>query len=119
MRDKFIKQWTETYSEQIDARVDKRAKMLETEMNPYKTGLRSNVSSTELRSRHADHSKEDLAGMTTDYAIAGRAMLVRDFGKAAFIDCDDGEGRMQIYISKNDLSESFAVVDLGGVIARS
>lgn len=106
MREKYVKQWTDTYSEQMDARVDKRAKMLEFGSIPYKTDLRANVISTELRQRHDAHSKEELAGMTTDYAIAGRAMLVRDFGKAAFIDCDDGYGRMQVYISKNDLSEA-------------
>ena len=105
MTDKFVDQWTKTYSEQIEARLDKRGKMIESGTNPYKTGLRPNVKSAELRTRHETHSKEDLAGMTTDYTIAGRAMLVRDFGKAAFIDCDDGYGRMQIYVSKNDLSE--------------
>ena len=29
MRDKYVKQWTDTFSEQMDARIDKRAKMLE------------------------------------------------------------------------------------------
>jgi lysyl-tRNA synthetase, class II len=106
MADKYIKQWTDTYTEQISARLDKRAKMMEAGSTPYKTDLRPNSTSADLRTRHDAHSKEDLAGMTTDYVIAGRAMLVRDFGKAAFIDCDDGHGRMQLYISKNDLSEA-------------
>lgn len=123
MSDKFVDQWTKTYSEQIEARVDKRGRMIESGTNPYKTDLRPNVKSAELRTRHENHSKEDLAGMTTDYAIAGRAMLVRDFGKAAFIDCDDGYGRMQIYVSKNDLSEGdfaeYKVLDYGDFVADS
>lgn len=120
MREKYIKQWTDTFSEQIEARVDKRAKMHEVSSIPYKTNLKPNVLSTELRSRHDSHSKEDLAAMTTDYALAGRAMLVRDFGKAAFIDCDDGHGRMQIYVSKNDLSEAdfaeYKLLDYGDFV---
>ena len=120
MREKYVKQWTDTYSEQIDARVEKRGKMLETGGNPYKTNLSANVTSVELRKSHDGHSKEELAGMTTDYTFAGRAMLVRDFGKAAFIDCDDGHGRMQIYVSKNDLSEAdfaeYKLADYGDFI---
>jgi len=52
--------------------------------------------------------------------FAGRVMLVRDFGKAAFIDIDDGFGRMQVYISKNDLSEmdfsEYKLLDYGDFI---
>jgi lysyl-tRNA synthetase class 2 len=106
MREKFVKQWTDTFSEQIVARLEKRNKLNESGSLPYKTDLKPNITSAELRSRHGSQSKEDLAALSTDYAFAGRAMLVRDFGKAAFIDCDDGVGRMQIYVSKNDLTES-------------
>lgn len=106
MSEQFIKQWTNTFSEQMDARLDKRNKLTEAGSIPYKTDLRPNTTAAKLRKAHDAHTKEELAGMTTDYAIAGRAMLVRDFGKAAFIDCDDGHGRMQVYISKNDLSEA-------------
>jgi lysyl-tRNA synthetase class 2 len=120
MREKFVKQWTDNYSEQISARLDKRAKMQETGTNPYKTNLRPNVTSIELRKNHDHQTKDELSGLTTDYVYAGRAMLVRDFGKAAFIDCDDGLGRMQIYVSKNDLSESdfgeYKLVDYGDFI---
>jgi lysyl-tRNA synthetase, class II len=120
MPEKYIKQWTETYNEQTTARLDKREKMLASASNPYKTDIRPNVNATELRARHGTHSKEDLAGMTTDYAIGGRAMLIRDFGKAAFVDCDDGHGRMQLYISKNDLSEAdfaeYKMADAGDFI---
>ncbi len=120
MREKFVKQWTDTFSEQIDARLDKRAKMMEMGSLSYKTNLKPNVSSVELRKRHDAQTKEELAGISTDYALAGRAMLVRDFGKAAFIDCDDGVGRMQIYVSKNDLSEAdfaeYKLLDYGDFI---
>lgn len=120
MREKFVKQWTHTYSEQIEARLDKRAKMMESGSLAYKTNLKPNVTSIELRNCHNAQTKEELAGISTDYAIAGRAMLVRDFGKAAFIDCDDGLGRMQIYVSKNDLSEAdfgeYKLLDYGDFI---
>lgn len=39
------------------------------------------------------------------YATAGRLMLRRDMGKAMFLDLQDGEGRIQIYVSKPELPE--------------
>ena len=120
MRDKHISQWTDTYSEQIQARLDKRARMLESGSNPYKAGLKPSVTSAELHHRYGHQSKEELSTLTTDYKFSGRAMLVRDFGKAAFLDIDDGHGRMQIYVSKNDLSESdfgeYKLADYGDFI---
>ena len=74
MREKYIKQWTDTYSEQTDARLEKRAKMVEAKSNPYKTDIRPNTTASELRARHDAHSKEDMVPMETDYSIAGRAM---------------------------------------------
>ncbi|MCX6127354.1 MAG: OB-fold nucleic acid binding domain-containing protein, partial [Proteobacteria bacterium] len=106
MQDKHISQWTDSYSEQIQTRLDKRARMLEAKQTPYKTGLKPNIKSSELHDLYGTKSKEDLAALETNYQFAGRAMLVRDFGKAAFLDIDDGYGRMQVYLSKNDLSET-------------
>ncbi|MCX6118952.1 MAG: lysine--tRNA ligase [Proteobacteria bacterium] len=102
----FITQWTDTFSEQIHSRLDKRNRMAEAKSLAYKTGLKPNVKSVDLSKRYELKSKEELAAITTDYQFAGRAMLVRDFGKAAFVMVDDGYGRMQIYLSKNDVSES-------------
>lgn len=120
MDDKYIKQWTDTFTEQITARLDKRARMVEAKSIPYKTGYKPNIKSTELHRKYGQQSKEDLAGQHTDYCYAGRAMLVRDFGKAAFLDVDDGYGRMQVYLSKNDLSEEdfaeYKLADYGDFI---
>jgi lysyl-tRNA synthetase, class II len=104
--DHYVSQWTDSYSEQIHSRLDKRQKMLDAKSLPYKTGLKPNIKSAEIQSRHGQQTKEQLADVTTDYQFAGRAMFVRDFGKAAFVMVDDGYGRMQIYISKNDVSEA-------------
>lgn len=119
-QDKHVTQWTDTFSEQMNIRLEKRAKLLESNSSPYKAGLKPNVKSIDLSATYKSQSKEELANLQTDYSYAGRAMLVRDFGKAAFLDIDDGHGRMQVYVSKNDLSETdfneYKLVDYGDFI---
>jgi lysyl-tRNA synthetase class 2 len=105
MTDKYITQWTDTFNEQIHSRLEKRSRLSDAKALPYKSGLKPSIKSTDLHSLYGRNTKEELAQFTTDYRFSGRAMLVRDFGKAAFLDVDDGYGRMQVYVSKNDLSE--------------
>lgn len=118
--DKHVSQWTETFTEQIQSRIDKREKMIEAKTIPYKTGFKPDVASKDLHARYGAKTREELAAGTSDYRFAGRAMLVRDFGKAAFVDVDDGHGRMQVYLSKNDLSEAdfaeYKLLDYGDFI---
>ena len=120
--DKHVTQWTETFSEQMQIRLEKRGKMVEAQSIPYKTGFKPDVTSVALQTKYGTKTREELAATatTSDYRFAGRAMLVRDFGKAAFIDVDDGYGRMQVYVSKNDLSEAdfaeYKLADYGDFI---
>jgi len=52
------------------------------------------------------------------FALAGRLMLIRNMGKAAFADLQDEAGKIQIYLSKKDLERFDAVshLDLGDVV---
>ena len=65
------------------------------------------------------HSAEIKAGFETtpaefenkDVAIAGRMMSFRDIGKASFVDLQDRDGRIQIYINADELgAEDYARV---------
>ncbi len=57
-------------------------------------------------------STEMLEGFTTDpdsykeVSFAGRIMSVRDMGKASFAVLQDGDGRIQIYVRRDDISRS-------------
>lgn len=52
--------------------------------------------------------------------IAGRIMLIRSFGKAAFMTLQDATGRGQVYLRKNDIGEDlfeiFNKLDIGDII---
>lgn len=70
------------------------------------------------------HSTEIKQGFETlenkDVSIAGRLMSFRDIGKAAFIDVQDRDGRVQVYLNAEGIGEeNYAHVktwDLGDII---
>ena len=68
-------------------------------------------------------SGEQLEGLdlTKHFRLAGRLMLLREFGKASFAHIQDGTSRLQIYVQKQVLGEeAFArfkkLIDLGDII---
>lgn len=119
MKEKFTKPWTDLYSEQMNVRLQTRKKMEEMNINPYKNGKTPNISNTELKKMYENKTKEEI-GETPTYKLAGRVMLLRDFGKASFIQLDDGSEKMQIYIQKGQFIdaeyEEFKMTDFGDVI---
>ncbi len=54
-----------------------------------------------------------------DVKISGRIMTIRRMGKASFAHIADSKGRIQIYLKKDDLGESydaFKLMDIGDII---
>lgn len=57
-----------------------------------------------------------------DVKIAGRIMAIRRMGKALFASIQDHHGRIQIYVRKDDVGESFDIfklLDIGDIIGVS
>ncbi|GAB4433430.1 MAG: lysine--tRNA ligase [Anaerolineae bacterium] len=54
-------------------------------------------------------------------AVAGRLVAVRVMGKSSFAHIEDGEGRLQLYFTKNDLADDYDIfkkeLDLGDFVA--
>ena len=118
--DKHINPWQELFSEQMLMRVEKRKKLQENGSNPYKNGFVATAKAAELQVDYKDHTKEQLVETEYRFAIAGRVMFVRDFGKAAFVQIDDGSGRLQVYVSRNDMPpeqfDNYKLLDTGDII---
>lgn len=119
MKEKYISQWENLYSEQINVRREKREKLQEQGSMPYKHNIKPSIKAIKLIEMYAEKAKEDI-GETEDYSVAGRALLIRDFGKAAFIQIDDGSTRFQLYVKKKVTSdEGFAdykLCDYGDIV---
>ncbi len=75
---------------------------------------------------HAQHGETAAEAFTAEGAarvqvsVAGRMMLKRVMGKASFATVQDGSGRIQVYIARDDVGEetysSFKHWDLGDII---
>lgn len=73
-----------------------------------------------IRNRFADSENETLTLVEEQFAIAGRVMAMRNFGKAAFISLQDREGTLQVYVRKDKIGERayslFKKFDIGDIV---
>jgi lysyl-tRNA synthetase class 2 len=88
-------------------------------VNPYPYSFDKNITAKEIHEKY-DYIKVGEKIEDKEYKIAGRIMLRRKMGKAAFMDILDETGKIQIYIQKPELTEQevaiFSNLDLGDII---
>lgn len=73
-------------------------------INPYPYSFNQTIHAKELLEKYGnmeveEHRENDI------YGVAGRLMLRRKMGKAAFYDIHDETGRIQVYLQKPELTE--------------
>ena len=97
-------------SEQEVIRRESLQKMRDMGINPYPadeyvvTGY-----STDIKSSFVDEATDDAEWYTgKPVRIAGRMMSRRIMGKASFIEVQDSKGRIQVYVSRDDIQASVA-----------
>jgi lysyl-tRNA synthetase class 2 len=101
-------------SEVLQVRRDKLKKLIEMDRNPF---LNEKYERTHF-SKQINADFETLNGQVV--AVAGRIMAKRTMGKAAFIDVQDSEGRIQAYVRKDAIGEEefavFSTYDIGDIV---
>ncbi len=124
MKQKHVERWTSQFSEQMTVRLDKRTKLEEMGQpgGAYKNHLKPDTTFKNIFDRYGALEK-DAIGQTPDFKVAGRVLMVRDFGKAAFLTCDDGTQRFQLYVKKDITSEvgfaQYKLLDYGDIVWAS
>ncbi|HAB93482.1 MAG TPA: lysine--tRNA ligase, partial [Lachnospiraceae bacterium] len=73
------------------------------------------------QSYHSEQIKRDFDDLENEtVSIAGRMMFKRVMGKASFCNVQDKEGRIQVYVARDDLGEEaykeFKRMDIGDII---
>lgn len=103
--------------EYYQQRVQKLDQIRELGANPYPNGLEVTHSAGQIQSQYEPKSQEELAKERIAVQVAGRAMFIRSFGKAAFVKLKDREGRIQVYVKKGEVSDEdfklFKCLDVG------
>ncbi len=89
-------------------------------INPFANNFTPSHQTSALAELHVDDDAEFLQDCQESYAIAGRIMARRDFGKAAFIQLQDGSGRLQVYVARDQVGEEsfghFRKFDIGDIV---
>jgi lysyl-tRNA synthetase class 2 len=106
-----------------DQSAQRRAKLtaLRDKGNPYPNDFRRTVWTAELHAEHSERDPESLESEAIRVAVVGRMMSRRIMGKASFAHLQDGSGRVQLYVRRDDLPEGvyaeFKKWDLGDIVA--
>jgi lysyl-tRNA synthetase, class II len=82
-------------------------------IDPYPYEFQRTAHSAEIK----ESFKDDQPQRTV--AVAGRVMSLRRMGKASFCHLQDAQGRIQVYLKRDDLGESydaFRLMDIGDII---
>jgi lysyl-tRNA synthetase class 2 len=85
----------------------------------FPNDFRRNALAGELIEQYGQEDGETLKAKKIEVAVAGRMMLRRVMGKASFCHLQDVSGRIQVYITSNELPEpyeEFKHWDLGDIL---
>jgi len=89
-------------------------------VNLYPAGYHCDISASEAIERFDHLDVDSLEKEKGSYAMAGRIMAVRNFGKASFIHIKDGTGRIQAFIGKDKIGDEqfqvFKLMDIGDFV---
>src|SRR4029453_16481783 len=101
-------------------RIQKLTEIHELGYDPYPTFYRSTYTLPEVGNQFSEKSAEDLEHGKYKVRVAGRILTNRPFGKAGFITLSDGEGQLQVYAKKDQLSDRefqlYKLLDIGDFI---
>ncbi len=98
-------------TEQEQIRREKLNKLKELGINPYPAPLFPvNLFSKEIKENYKEEILEDGTKNRLNYqevCLAGRLMATRPGGKASFAEIQDAEGRIQIYVRRDDICPTY------------
>ena len=97
----------------IDFRLEKLSKLQKGGVNPYPTNYKPTHKSESILSNYTEFEGETVK-------VAGRIMVIRKMGKVSFFQIMDSEGRIQIFIRRDDVGEDsyahFKLLDIGDYV---
>jgi len=89
-------------------------------MDPFGQKFERTDYAKDIKQKYESIDHEEFENMTDTATVAGRIMFIRKMGKASFFTIQDKTGKIQIYISINDIGEEaydlFKTADLGDIV---
>ena len=112
----------EEINELIEQRIKKLDELKALGVEPFGGSFDIKDYAEDLINKHSSTTKEELEASPVLCVIAGRIIMMRDFGKAAFAHVQDSTARVQVYFRKDILNEKYSVVkklDIGDIVGIS
>ncbi|OGP69628.1 MAG: lysine--tRNA ligase [Deltaproteobacteria bacterium RBG_13_58_19] len=104
----------------IDQRRQKLLELRQQGIDPFYNRYTPSHSIAQIREQYESLSGPDLEQLGRTFRLAGRIMLVREFGKATFCHIQDGSDRLQVYVQRQVVGEEafswFKKLDLGDIL---
>ncbi len=101
-------------------RREKLAELRSQGIDPFYNRFKPSHSVAQALKQHGELSEPELESLGLTFKLAGRLMLLREFGKASFAHIQDGGSRLQIYVQRQVVGEEafsrFKRLDLGDII---
>lgn len=101
-----------TVNELIKRRYEELDEIIKKGIQPFEYSFEVNSDSQKIKDSYAE-------GTEMNVSIAGRIMAIRRMGKASFAHIQDHQGRIQIYLKKDEIGDSydiFKLMDIGDII---
>ena len=108
------------FTDQELIRREKAEKIREMGMDPYGNRFDRTAFNNDIKEKYQDVEHDAFENINDEFTVAGRIMFIRKMGKASFFTIQDKTGKMQIYISVNDVGEEvynlFKTADIGDIV---
>ena len=108
------------FTDQELIRREKAQKIREQGIDPFGHRFERTAFAAEIKEKYQDVEHDAFENINDVYTVAGRIMFIRKMGKASFFSIQDKSGKIQIYISINDVGEEtytlFKTADIGDIV---
>lgn len=113
-------QESEELNEVLKNRVGKACTLLDEGLSLFPNTFRKDTDVAYIKKNYDAYDGEALEAMEDEFAIAGRIVAHRSFGKVTFFHLQDGTDRMQVYVARDELGADdykvFKKYDLGDIV---
>ena len=108
------------YTEQEEVRREKMKSIRESGKDPFGSRFDRTGYAKDINEKYKDIPHDDFENINDTFKVAGRVMFIRKMGKASFFNIQDKTGKLQVYISINDVGEEayelFKTCDIGDIV---
>ncbi|MBF0585514.1 lysine--tRNA ligase [Prosthecochloris sp. N3] len=109
----LLEQEQKALNDQMQRRLEEREMLRKEGVRPYPFSFDVTAYSRQIKEQFDENSPQTVS-------VAGRIMAIRKMGKASFFNIQDSQGRIQIYIKRDEVGQEayrvFKLLDIGDIV---